>query len=339
VQQGRQKKSDKELMAMVSKSLGGKSLGATALGHQQKTTAEKEAEEEEEEEEEERVWLEQQAEERKQLRRATQRRAGSREAEVGACEHNLALLQMLLGFDAAEWQQTLTRAVASVERAEKVARRGRAGQHLPSAAKMYISKVRKADAVLGRIARIAAASTQVEVETAPGTISSVSERPSTAPSEGTVEGRCSTWISMPAFDASNRPSTSSCDKPRNRMPQFPRPRTAPSPFVVPAYTLPEDGGSRTVRQSAVKSATSSDTVGVVGHWNDPEQERRPLCEVAVNRSVSVRCTRKVKQAAEFAARDRRIAARAARPRTAPVTRLLTKNKNAHGVEELMPDKR
>ena len=342
MKQGRRKKRNKELVSMVSKTLGGKSFCSPTLGYQQRTA--------EREEEEERMWLEQQAEERKQLRRATQRRAASRESEVGACEHNLALLQMLLGYPASAWQQTLARAVASVERAEEVARRGGAGQHLPSASKMYISKIRKADAVLGRIARIAAVSTQVEsasgsiVETAQGTSLSASDRPNTAPSGGTVKGRFTTWNSMPAFDVSNRRSTSNCDDfsctAGNMVPHFPRPRTAPSPFAVPAYALPEDDRSTAARQlTAAESTTTRDTVGVDENGNSPEQDRRPLCEVAANRSASARCTRKVTQAAEFAARDRRIAERAARPRTAPAMRLLAKSKNVHGMEELIPGKR
>jgi len=94
----KKKKSDAELMKMVSMNLvgQGQAFGAGALGPNH---AEDEEDDDEENDEEgsngetEEEWLARDLTERQQATAQSQRRAVSREAEVGACEHNLALLQ------------------------------------------------------------------------------------------------------------------------------------------------------------------------------------------------------------------------------------------------------
>ena len=345
---GRKKKTDAELMQMVSMTLAGKSFGAGLQGAERH----KEEDDELEEEEDEEALLRREAAERKRQQRASQRRAAGREAEVGACEHNLALLQLLLGRPATEWQETLSRAVAAMDRAEEAGRvRGAAGL-LPAAARMYVSKVRKTYSVLGRVSRV----TSTADSTATAAVAQQQEqlgreRPSTAPNtvnnHRSVEQRHAPWTAQPAFDASTRPSTSSGEGSRQHLNSQrnessasfgTRPQTAPSvsPFAVAVYSLPDDGRGSSIAQvwtAAGTTSSGSDTDG-----GRSSSSRPPLCEVAVNRGASARSVRKVAQAAEIAARDRRIAERSARPRTAPGL-LLNKKPNRHGIEQPIPDPR
>ena len=94
----KKKKSDAELMKMVSMNLvgQGQAFGAGDLGPNHVEDEEDDDEDEEEggsDGETEEEWLARDLTERQQATAQSQRRAVSREAEVGACEHNLALLQ------------------------------------------------------------------------------------------------------------------------------------------------------------------------------------------------------------------------------------------------------
>ena len=207
-------------------------------------------------EETEEEWLARDLKERQLAIAQSHRRAVSREAEVGACEHNLALLQMLLGRPADEWGETLARSLAAVGRAEallKAERRSRAkaagggegvgevGLALPAAVRMYISKIRKTEAVLGRVAKAhTATKDQLEAEQIDQQDHQEQERPSTVPGGSAGAGGSTSqtrrpWTPQAPFDATvritdtacagQRPSTADSSlppPPRRRLPEHQR---------------------------------------------------------------------------------------------------------------------